>query len=74
MSYEIHGQDWKLILSDNGIGKGRQYCRDNRRLGTAIIEALVRQSGARMDAASNPGGTTVSATRATFTSHIPHAA
>ncbi len=75
VTYEIDHQDWKLIVSDNGIGKNAADTVEVASgLGTAIIEALVRQLDARMDVASNASGTKVSITRATFTSRMPHAA
>ena len=40
----------------------------------AIVEALVKQLEARVDVISDANGTTVSVTRATFTSRIPRAA
>ncbi len=75
VTYKIDDQDWKLIVSDNGIGKGGVGAVEaTGGLGTAIIEALVRQLDARMDVASNSSGTKVSITRATFTSRMPYAA
>jgi chemotaxis protein methyltransferase CheR len=75
VTYEIDDQDWKLIVSDNGIGKNVADAAEvTSGLGTAIIEALVRQLDARMDIASNATGTKVSITRATFTSRMPQAA
>jgi signal transduction histidine kinase len=46
----------------------------NTGLGTAIVEALVKQLEARVDVISDSNGTSVSVTRATFTSRIPRAA
>jgi chemotaxis protein methyltransferase CheR len=72
VSYEVQGQDWKLVVSDNGIGK-----QDNAAgatiagLGTAIVQALVRQLEAKVDIISSPNGMSVSITHATFTSRLP---
>ena len=75
VTYEIDDEDWKLIVSDNGIGKNAADAVEvTSGLGTAIIEALVRQLDAQMDVASSASGTKVSITRATFTSRMPHAA
>ncbi|MER8703903.1 histidine kinase dimerization/phosphoacceptor domain -containing protein [Mesorhizobium sp. M1273] len=73
VSYETNGSDWKLTVSDNGTGKpaGRA---PNSGLGTAIVEALVKQLEARVDVISDANGTSVSVSRATFTSRIPRAA
>ena len=72
VSYETDGSDWKLTVSDNGAGKAAGA--PSAGLGTAIVEALVKQLEARMDIISDGSGTSVSITRATFTSRIPRAA
>lgn len=55
---EVDDQDWKLIVSDNGIGKNAADAVEvTSGLGTAIVEALVCQLQARMDVAINSGGT-----------------
>ena len=43
-------------------------------LGTAIVEALVKQLEAKVEVISDTDGTSVSVTRATFTSRVPRAA
>ncbi|WP_027169798.1 histidine kinase dimerization/phosphoacceptor domain -containing protein [Mesorhizobium sp. WSM3224] len=72
VAYETDGGGWKLTVSDNGAGKPAGA--PNAGLGTAIVEALVKQLDARMDIISDRHGTSVSVTRATFTSRIPRAA
>lgn len=73
ISYETAGNgDWKLTVSDNGTGKAASDTPKGG-LGTAIVEALIKQLDARMDTATGPGGTTISITRATFTSKLPQA-
>jgi chemotaxis protein methyltransferase CheR len=72
VSYETDGSDWKLTVSDNGAGKAAGA--PSAGLGTAIVEALVKQLEARIDIISDGSGTSVSITRATFTSRIPRAA
>ena len=72
VSYETDGSDWKLTVSDNGAGKS--LGTPGPGLGTAIVEALVKQLEAKMDVISDSNGTSVSVTRATFTSRIPRAA
>ncbi|WP_372338000.1 hypothetical protein [Mesorhizobium sp. LMG17149] len=61
MSYETAGSDWKLTVSDNGVGKTANDTPTTG-LGTAIVEALVKQSEARMDVISDADGTSVSMT------------
>lgn len=73
MSWETNGSDWKLTVSDNGAGKLANDV-SSVGLGTAIVEALVKQLEARVDVVSDSNGTSVSVTRATFTSRIPRAA
>lgn len=74
VSYEIDSLDWKLTVSDNGVGKGTaSHIAAEAGLGTAIVQALSRQLGARIDMSDSPAGLTVSITRATFASRMPHA-
>lgn len=75
VTYEIDGADWKLTVSDNGIGKNTDDAAANTvGLGTAIVQALVKQLNAVMEVVSGGDGMTISITRATFTSHMPRAA
>ncbi|MDF3152971.1 MULTISPECIES: PAS domain-containing sensor histidine kinase [unclassified Mesorhizobium] len=73
VSYETAGSDWKLTVSDNGVGKIANDVPATG-LGTAIVEALVKQLEARVEIISDIDGTSVSVTRATFTSRVPRAA
>jgi two-component sensor histidine kinase len=73
VTYETDAEDWKLTVSDNGSGKAIGDI-PNTGLGTAIVEALVKQLEARIDMATGPTGTTIAVTRATFTSRMPKAA
>ena len=70
VTYEVAGDDWKLTVSDNGIGKPK-LATTSSGLGTAIIEALVGQLGARLDIVSGAAGLSTAITRATFTSRMP---
>ncbi|MEJ0097295.1 MAG: histidine kinase dimerization/phosphoacceptor domain -containing protein [Bauldia sp.] len=58
--YASSGDDWRLSVSDNGVGRDR---RDGQApptgLGTSIVEALVNQLDARLEASSGPDGTAV---------------
>lgn len=75
VTYEVKGEDWKLIVSDNGVGRRpAEGAKASGGLGTAIVTALAKQLGAKMEAVSGPDGMSVSITRATFTSHMPKAA
>ena len=72
VTYETKADDWKLTVSDNGVGKAGDI--PNAGLGTAIVEALVKQLDARIDITTGATGTTIAVTRATFTSRMPKAA
>jgi PAS domain S-box-containing protein len=69
VSYKNAGTDWKLTVSDNGIGKPDVSAGDTKPgLGTSLVKALARQLDAVVDIASNSSGTAVSITHATFKS------
>jgi two-component sensor histidine kinase len=61
VAYDLAEPNWRLTVSDNGIGKpaGRSE-KTNPGLGTTIIEALAKQLDARVDVMMDPHGTTVS--------------
>jgi two-component sensor histidine kinase len=63
VAYDLAGTNWKLSVSDNGIGKP-----DGRKsgLGTGIVKALSHQLDAHVETSSGLKGTTVSITHATF--------
>jgi len=67
--YKIAGTDWKLTVSDNGIGKPDVSASQTKPgLGTSLVKALTRQLDARVEIASDSRGTAVSVTHATFKS------
>jgi len=69
VSYKVAGPDWKLAVTDNGIGKPAVNASANKPgLGTSLVKALTRQLDAVVDIVSGPGGTAVSITHATFKS------
>lgn len=75
VTYEINDLDWKLTVSDNGVG----HVLTNQKgvgtgLGTAIVQALVTQLAAVKDMTASAHGTTITIMRATFTSRQPKAA
>jgi chemotaxis protein methyltransferase CheR len=72
VSYQIDDSDWKLVVSDNGIGKPDVFAAPAKGgLGTAIVKALAQQLDAKVDVASGPGGVTVSLTHATVAPQLP---
>ena len=69
VSYKVAGSDWKLTVSDNGVGKPDVSASATKPgLGTSLIKALTRQLDAVVDTASDAHGTAVSVTHATFKS------
>jgi two-component sensor histidine kinase len=67
VGYEIAGTDWKLSVSDDGLGKpDGVFAQPKTGLGTGIIKALSQQLKAQVETLAGPKGTTVSVTHATF--------
>jgi chemotaxis protein methyltransferase CheR len=75
VGYEANKADWKLTVSDNGIGLPKQRRGQTRiGLGTHLVEALAQQLDAQMKVDSTRKGTTVSIVHATFASRLPTSA
>jgi chemotaxis protein methyltransferase CheR len=75
VAYEVSGTNWKLSVSDNGIGKlDGVFAQPKTGLGTGIVKALAKQLEAEVVTLSGPHGTTVSVTHATFEKRPPQAA
>ena len=72
VTYERDETDWKLVVSDNGVGKS-EVIDENPGLGITIIGALAKQLGAKVEMSSTDAGLSVSLTHATFTSRMPRA-
>jgi PAS domain S-box-containing protein len=69
VSYKVAGTDWKLTVSDNGVGKPDVTASQTKPgLGTSLIKALTRQLDALVDTKSDSRGTAVTITHATFKS------
>jgi two-component sensor histidine kinase len=67
VAYDTAGTNWKLSVSDNGVGKpDGVFAQGKTGLGTGIIKALAQQLGAQVETLAGPEGTTVSITHATF--------
>jgi len=67
VSFDVSGTDWKLTVSDNGVGKADGvFAQPKTGLGTGIVKALSDQLDARVETLAGPDGTTVSITHATF--------
>ncbi len=74
VTYDRHGTNWRLSVSDNGIGKPGGFAQGKSGLGTGIIKALAHQLGAQVETVADPKGTTVSVTHATFQANAIQAA
>jgi two-component sensor histidine kinase len=67
VAYDMAGTNWKLSVSDNGIGKPEGVLAQGKSgLGTGIVKALSQQLDAQFATVAGPEGTTVSITHATF--------
>jgi two-component sensor histidine kinase len=67
VAYDMVGTNWKLSVSDNGIGKpDGVFAQGKSGLGTGIVKALSHQLDAQFATVAGPEGTTVSITHATF--------
>jgi two-component sensor histidine kinase len=75
VAYDVIGTNWKLSISDNGIGKpDGGFARGKSGLGTGIVKALAHQLDAQVETLAGPEGTTVSITHATFPTKAVQAA
>ena len=75
VAYDMVGTNWKLSISDNGIGKpDGGFAQGKSGLGTGIVKALAHQLDAQVETLAGPGGTTVSITHATFPTKAVQAA
>lgn len=72
VTYERDDADWKLVVSDNGVGKS-EVNDESPGLGMTIIGALAKQLGAKVEVSSSDAGLSVSLTHATFRSRMPRA-
>jgi two-component sensor histidine kinase len=67
VAHDMDGTNWKLSVSDNGVGKpDGVFAQGKTGLGTGIIKALAQQLDAKVETVADPKGTTVSITHATF--------
>ncbi len=74
VSYKVAGEDWLLVVMDNGIGKDvGPGTKSGGGLGTAIVQALVNQLGATIITIGNSAGTSVSIGSADLSSNFPDA-
>ena len=60
VSYRSEAPDWILTVADTGIGIAKDPDSAKPGLGTVIVEALAKQSGARVVLSNDHPGTVVS--------------
>jgi two-component sensor histidine kinase len=75
VAYEATETNWRLTVSDNGIGTAEGHLKLDRPtsgLGTIIVEALAKQLDACVEIVRNPQGTTVSITHGMSDPACPH--
>ena len=61
--------DWKLSVSDNGIGRSEKSgLAAKGGLGTSLVKALAQQLDAKVNTVSSSAGMCISVTHATFVS------
>jgi two-component sensor histidine kinase len=73
--YEVSGSNWRLSVSDNGVGKQIGATAPAKGgLGTSLVTALAHQLDAQVEFKNSPSGMAVSITHATFDSQSPQAA
>jgi PAS domain S-box-containing protein len=67
VSYKVSDTDWKLTISDNGSGKPDLSAFEKKGgLGTSLVKSLAKQLDAGVETVSNPHGTAVTITHASF--------
>ena len=75
VAFDVSGTDWKLSVTDNGIGTpDGVFAQPKTGLGTGIVNALAKQLNAKVETLSGPRGTSVSVTHATFVAKKARAA
>jgi two-component sensor histidine kinase len=71
VAYDMAGTNWKLSVSDDGIGQpDGVFAQAKSGLGTGIVKALSHQLDAQVETLAGPRGTIVSITHATFPAKV----
>ncbi len=66
VKYETLGTNWRLTVSDNGVGYPAQGAGSLDGLGSTLIKALTQQMKAQIETVSSSNGLSVSITHASF--------
>jgi two-component sensor histidine kinase len=62
VGFELHGPNWTLSVTDDGVGMPTDPAHIRTGLGTSIVQALARQLGAIVETAPGRPGTRVAIT------------
>ena len=73
VNFEFNDAGWKLVISDNGVGRSDASAIGDTGLGTNIIKALAEQLDARIETRTSAAGMSVSVMRSAFPSIMPKA-
>ncbi|QGM93711.1 PAS domain-containing protein [Methylocystis rosea] len=70
--YETSGADWRLTVSDNGVGKQKEngVAPPSEGLGSTLVKALTQQIKAQIETTSGPKGLTVAISHTTFSPRL----
>lgn len=74
VNFEFNDAGWKLVVSDNGVGRSDASAIGDTGLGTNIIKALAEQLDARIETGTSAAGMSVSVMRSALPSIMPKAA
>jgi len=67
--YEVNGTDWKLSISDDGIGRAEGRGPPAKGgMGTSLVKALAHQLDAKVETTSSAAGMKVAVSHSTFVS------
>jgi two-component sensor histidine kinase len=64
--YQADGADWKLSVSDNGVGQTSGGSAGKGGLGTSLVKALAQQLDAQVETTTGPAGMRVSVAHSTL--------
>jgi chemotaxis protein methyltransferase CheR len=70
VKYEKAGSNWRLTVSDNGVGRPKESAAAPNGLGSTLVKALAQQIKAQIETVSSSCGLSVSITHATFTPRL----
>jgi len=68
VKFETSGTNWRLTVSDNGVGRPHDGAGSGDGLGSTLVKALAQQVKAQIETVNSEHGLTVAITHATFTS------